>query len=245
MSADESIVVVTAAAGAGVGNAIARRFVAEGATVVISDAHAKRLPAAAEELGVEGEVIDVADSDSLVAHLKGVIHRHGRIDTLVNCAGINSLGPAWELDIGDWRRILEVNLTAPFVAARAVLPAMLERQSGSIINICSIAAWLPSDGECAYQASKAGMLGLTRALAHEAAPHGVRVNAIAPGLVDNPFLARLYGDEHVAQLHARIPMKRPAEAAEVASVAYWLASDETAYITGECITIAGGWYMRP
>ena len=245
MTAEGKVVVVTAAAGAGVGRAIAQRFVSEGATVVISDAHAKRLPVTAAELGVEGEVVDVGDSDALVAHLEGVMSRHGRIDVLVSCAGINTVAPAWELEPSDWRRILEVNLTAPFMAARAVLPSMVERQSGSIINISSIAAWLPSEGECAYQATKAGLLGLTRALAFEAAPFGVRVNAIAPGLVDNPFLARLYGEEHVARLQSRIPMKRSAHPAEIAGAAFWLASDDAAYITGECLTLAGGWYMRP
>jgi NAD(P)-dependent dehydrogenase (short-subunit alcohol dehydrogenase family) len=108
----------------------------------------------------------------------------------------------------------------------------------------SIAAWLPSEGECAYQATKAGLQGLTRALAFESAPFGVRVNAIAPGLVDNPFLARLYSEEHVARLQSRIPMKRSADPAEIAGAAFWLASDDAAYVTGECLTVAGGWYMH-
>ena len=239
------IAVVTAAAGVGVGNAIARRLIGDGATVVISDQNEKRLTATAQELGAESQVVDVADAVDLRAHLGGVLDRHGRIDVMVSCAGINTVSPAWELAEDDWRNIIEVNLTAPFVAAQAVLPQMISRSHGSIINIASIAAWLPSPGEAAYQASKAGLLGLTRALAIDAAPHGVRVNAIAPGLVDNPYLAKIYGQERVDDLLSRIPIGRAVDPAEVAAAASWLASDESSYMTGECLTLAGGWYVRP
>lgn len=236
--------VVTAAAGAGVGHAIAGRFAQAGGTVVISDVHEGRLRRTCDELGVEGAVVDVADERELVDHLHQVIARHGRIDILASCAGVNEVVPAVDLAVARWRHVLDVNLTAPFVGAATVLPGMVDRGWGSIINIASVAAWLPSRDQAAYQATKAGLLGLTRALAFESAAAGVRVNAIAPGLVDNPYLANVYGEAGVRRLRDQIPMGRPAAPEEIAAAALWLASDESAYVTGECITVAGGWYMR-
>lgn len=239
------VAVVTAAAGAGVGNAIARRFRHEGAVVVISDIHEGRLNRATRDLGVEGEVVDVGQRGALERHLHGVIERHGRIDVLVSCAGINVVGPSWDLDDESWRNILEINLTSVFLGAKVVLPGMLERGTGSLISISSIAAWLPSPGEAAYQTTKAGLLALTRALALETAGRGVRVNAIAPGLVENPHLERVYGAERLAAIRAGIPFARGADPAEIAAAALWLASEESSYVTGECLTLAGGWYFRP
>lgn len=235
---DGTVAVVTAAAGAGVGNAVARRLRDEGAIVVISDVHERRLERAAADLGVDGAVVDVGEPGAVERHVADVLDRHGRIDVLVSCAGINVVKSAWELSEDEWRRILDVNLTAPFLAARAGLPSMLARGRGSLIHIASIAAWLSSLGESAYGTTKAGLLGLTRALALETAGRGV------PGLVDNPYLQTVYGPERVAELRARIPMGRAANPAEVAAAVAWLASDESAYVTGECITLAGGWYMR-
>ena len=241
---DGTVAVVTAAAGGGVGNAVARRLRDEGAVVVISDVNERRLERAAADLGVEAAVVDVGAPGAVERHVADVLDRHGHIHVLVSCAGINVVKPAWELAEDEWRRIVDVNLTAPFLAARAVLPSMLAQGCGSLIHIASIAAWLPSPGESGYGTTKAGLLGLTRTLALETAGRGVRVNAIAPGLVDNPYLEAAYGPEHVAELRARIPMGRAATPAEVAAAAAWLASDESAYVTGECITLAGGWYMR-
>jgi 3-oxoacyl-[acyl-carrier protein] reductase len=228
-----------------VGNGIARRFHAEGAVVVISDANEGRVRKVARELGVDGEVVDVGDAGAIRDHLGAVIDRHGRIDILVNAAGINVLAPAWELPEVEWRRIIDVNLTAPFLAARFILPAMIERGQGSIINISSIAAWLPTKGEIAYQTTKAGLVALTRGLALETAGSGVRVNAIAPGLVENRFLEKVYGAERVAALRRAVPFGRGADPAEIGAAALWLASDESSYVTGECLSVAGGWYFRP
>jgi 3-oxoacyl-[acyl-carrier protein] reductase len=238
------IAVVTAAAGMGIGGSIARRLHADGARVVVSDAHAGRLERIRAELGIAGDVVDVTDTDSLPGHLRKVLHEHGRIDILVNCAGANVVKPTWELSDEEWQHVFDVNVTAAFRAARAVMPAMIDCAGGSIINIASIAAWDPAEQEIAYAASKAALIGFTRALAREVAAKGVRVNAVAPSFVENPFLEKLYGPERMRALRASAPLGRGVKPEEVAGVVAWLASDESVYVTGETITIAGGSFFR-
>ena len=138
----------------------------------------------------------------------------------------------------------EVNLTAAFRAARAVLPGMIERASGSIVSVASNAAWSPDMHEVPYSTTKAALIGFTRALGVEVASTGVRVNAIAPGFVENPFLEKLYGADRMTALRAGVPMGRGVLPAEVASAGAWLGSDEASYVTGEVLTVAWGQYVR-
>lgn len=238
------VAVVTAAAGAGIGGSTVRRLHADGATVVASDIHGGRLERLADELGIETAELDVADGAALAAHLHDVEQQHGRVDVLVNCAGANVVAPTWEVDDADWDRVMAVNLGAPFRASRAVLPGMLERGSGCILNIASIAAWNPAPAEVAYSTTKAGLIAFTRALANEVASSGVRVNAVAPGFVQNPFLEKLYGAERMQALQDSAPLGRGVLPEEVAGAISWLVSDEAAYVTGETLTIAGGQAFR-
>lgn len=239
------VAVITAAAGVGIGGTVARRFIADGVQVVASDMHAGRIRRMATELDIEGHVVDVADRRALEGHLLGVLDNHGRIDVLVNCAGTNALGRAWEIDEEDWTRVFNVNVHAAFVACRTALPSMLERGQGAIVNIASTSAWAPSTDEVAYSSSKAALIGLTRALARSVAGTGVRVNAVAPSLVDNPFLKSVYGEEKVEDMTAALPMGRSVRADEVAAVVSWLASDEASYVSGETLAVAGSGFLRP
>jgi 3-oxoacyl-[acyl-carrier protein] reductase len=239
------VAIVTAAAGAGVGGGIVRALHAAGATVVASDVHAGRVERLRTDLGIEVHVVDVGAQGAVEAHVDDVLARHGRLDVLVSCAGINVVKPAWELTEQDWRSVMEVNLNAPFFAARAALPAMIEAGRGVIVSIASVAAWHPTRRESAYHVSKAALVALTRALAIEAAPHGVRVNAIAPGFVENPFLANVYGPEHVERFRAQMPRGHGVLPEEIGATAAWLVSDAASAITGETVAVTGGFLFRP
>jgi 3-oxoacyl-[acyl-carrier protein] reductase len=241
------VALVTAGAGAGIGQATVRRFLEEGATVVLTDAHARRAQevarALSEEFGREvvGRHLDVTDELEVQAVVDETLSAHGRIDVLFNNAGINKLEPVWEMSTGTWRHVLDVCLTGTFYTIRAVLPSMIARRSGRIVNMASVAGWVGSSGgECHYAAAKAGVMGLTRAVASEVARHGIRVNAIAPSLIYNEFLERIYPREFFERARARAPLGRVGEPLDVANVAVFLASDQSAYITGEVLCVAGG-----
>lgn len=238
------VAVVTAAAGAGIGGAVVRRLGQDGATVIASDVHERRLSALGAETGAEVEVVDAGDADALTSHLDEILARHGRIDVLVNCAGINIVKPTWELTDDEWHRIFDVNVTSIVRAARVALPAMQKQASGSIVNIASVGAWHPSPGEAAYSASKAAVVALTRAMALEVAADGIRVNAVAPGFVDHAAVERVYPADRIEALRAAAPQGRGVHPGEVASVVAWLAGDGSTQVTGETITVAGGAFFR-
>lgn len=244
---DGRVALVTAGAGAGIGQATARRFLQEGATVVLTDAHARRVQEVAQALSAEfgrevvGRQLDVTNEEQVREVVEETLATHGRIDVLFNNAGINKLEPIWEMSTATWRLVLDVCLTGTFYMIRAVLPSMIARSSGSIVNMASVAGWVGSSGgECHYAAAKAGVMGLTRAVASEVARHGVRVNAIAPSLIYNEFLERIYPKEFFERARARAPLGRVGEPVDVANVALFLASDQSAYITGEVLCVAGG-----
>ncbi len=249
---DGKVAIVTAAAGAGIGQGAARRFAQAGAQVVVSDAHAGRVQdlaeAMSEEYGrqVPWLAVDVRDVDQVKALVELAQQQFGQIDILMNNAGINRLSPAWEMDEETWRLVIDVNLTGTFHCTRAALPHMIERKSGAIINMASVVGWFGSgDGESHYAAAKAGIMGFTRAVAAEAGKHGVRVNAIAPGLIYNEFLERIYPQEFFERFVKRVPLGRAGEPSDVADLALFLASDLSRYITGEVICISGGAFMAP
>ncbi len=244
---ERQVALVTAGAGAGIGQATARRFLEEGATVVLTDAHGRRVQEVAQSLSeafgreVVGRQLDVTDEDQVQAVVEETLAAHGRIDVLFNNAGINKLEPIWEMSTATWRLVLDVCLTGTFYMIRAVLPSMIARRSGRIVNMASVAGWVGSSGgECHYAAAKAGVMGLTRAVASEVARHGIRVNAIAPSLIYNEFLERIYPREFFERARARAPLGRVGAPLDVANAAVFLASDQSAYITGETLCVAGG-----
>lgn len=248
---DGKIALMTAAAGAGIGQATARRFAREGAEVVVTDAHARRVQELGEAMRTEfgrdflAAEMDVTKPEQVRALVDKALERYGRIDILINNAGINRLAPIWEMDDETWNLVIGVNLTGAFHCMRAVLPAMIRQSSGAIVNMASIAGWQSStQGEAHYSAAKAGVMGLTRAVAAEVARFGIRVNAIAPGLIYNPFLERIYPREFFENFARRVPLGRVGEPEDIANLMIFLVSDQSAYITGEVFCVSGGAYMK-
>lgn len=226
----------------GIGAAIAETFVAKGATVVVADLDGEAAAAKAADLGV-GHLsvsVDVADEASVTAAVDQVIAALGRIDILVNCAGVAMLAPAEELEVAKFRKTLDINLTGSFIVAQVVGRRMLEAGYGRIINIASQAATVAIKDHVAYCASKFGVLGLTKVLAAEWAGRGVTVNSISPTVVLTDLGRRAWegpkGDAH----KAAIPKGRFAEPEEIGAVALFLASDASDMINGADIIVDGG-----
>jgi 3-oxoacyl-[acyl-carrier protein] reductase len=231
-------VLVTAAAGTGIGFATAERCAAEGARVMISDAHARRLGEAAERLGAPSAVCDVTDEAQVRALVAAASATLGHIDVLVNNAGLGGTAPLIEMTDAQWSRVLDVTLTGTFRMMRAMLPHMVARESGAIVNNASVLGWRAQAGQAHYAAAKAGVMALTRCAAIEAAPAKVRINAVAPSLAMHPFLAKVTTDELLAELTAREAFGRAAEPYEVANVIVFLASDYASYMTGEAVPVS-------
>jgi 3-oxoacyl-[acyl-carrier protein] reductase len=243
---------ITAAAGAGIGQATARVLAAAGAAVVITDIDTKRTTKVADALTeqtgreVLGRSLDVTDEAGVAAVVGEIVHERGRIDVLVNNAGTSEPAPLWETSLESWRRVVDVCLTGHFLLMRAVLPQMIERGAGSIVNIASIEAWTSgTPGNTAYHAAKAGVLALTRSVAGQVAPYGVRVNGVAPGLVPNPFLSRMLPADHLQRLQDQIPLGRQIDPEDIANAVLFLVAETGRSITGEIINVSGGAYMRP
>jgi 3-oxoacyl-[acyl-carrier protein] reductase len=238
------VVLVTAAAGTGIGNATARRCIEEGATVVLSDAHERRLGEAADELAEPAGarplalVCDVTVEEQVQALVDGTVAEHGRVDVLVNNAGLGGTAELVEMTDEQWHRVLDITLTGTFRATRAALRQMYGQGSGVIVNNASVLGWRAQAGQAHYAAAKAGVMALTRTAAVEAAPHGVRVNAVAPSLAMHPFLAKVTTDELLHELTRREAFGRAAEPWEVATVIAFLASDYSTYMTGEVVSVS-------
>ena len=234
------IALVTAAAGTGIGSATARRLAAEGATVVISDAHERRLKEAAAELG--GDVLavtcDVTEEDQVATLFAAAVERHGRLDVVVNNAGLGGTAALVDMTDEQWHKVVDVTLTGTFRCTRAALRLLCPQGSGVIVNNASVLGWRAQAGQAHYAAAKAGVMALTRSAAAEAAPHGVRVNAVAPSLAMHPFLAKVTTDELLDELTAREAFGRAAEPWEVATVIAFLASDYSTYMTGEVVSVS-------
>jgi 3-oxoacyl-[acyl-carrier protein] reductase len=246
------IAIVTAAAGAGIGRAVATRFLEEGANVMVTDAHPRRTQEVADELSkqfgreVPGCVVDVTNHAQIQGVVEQTITRFGQIDILFNNAGINKLEPVWECKDETWNLVMNVCLRGTFWMMRAVLPHMIERGKGAIVNMASAAGWIAAgDGEAPYCAAKAGVMGLTRAASAEVARKGIRVNAIAPGVIFNQFLERIYPPKMFEAEKKRNPLGRLGEPVDVANLALFLASDMSSYITGEVVSISGGSVVVP
>jgi 3-oxoacyl-[acyl-carrier protein] reductase len=231
-------VVVTAAAGAGIGFATAQRCVEEGATVLLSDKHERRLAEAGEALGMPAVPCDVTDEASVQALMAGAVERLGRIDVLVNNAGLGGTAELVDMTDEQWHAVLDVTLNGTFRCTRAVLRHMYDRGEGVVVNNASVIGWRAQAGQAHYAAAKAGVMAFTRSTAMEAARHGVRVNAVAPSLAVHPFLAKVTTEELLEELAAREAFGRSAEPWEVANVIVFLASDYSSYLTGEVLSVS-------
>ncbi len=251
MDFEGKIVFVTAAAGAGIGQACARTFASEGATVVISDRHAERTESVAASITadtgseVTGLACDVRDETRIDEVINGVVDKYGKLDVVVNNSGINQLAELHEMPTDTWRHVIDVSLTGPFLVTRRALSIMREQKRGAIVNMSSIAGWMrPAVGESHYAAAKAGIMGFTRAAAIEGAPFGIRVNAVAPGLAWNEFLAKVYSPEYVEDMARQTPLGRAGTPQDIANAVAFLASDKASFITGEVLCVSGGYHLH-
>lgn len=243
---DGRTAVITAAAGAGIGGATARRFLEEGARVVLGDAHARRLQATAQALAEEfgaGQVAslpcDVTDEDQVNALLDAAEERHGRLDIVVNNAGLGGTADLVEMTDTQWDTVLDVTLNGTFRCTRAALRRMKAAgRGGVIVNNASVVGWRAQRGQAHYAAAKAGVMALTRCAAMEAAGYGVRVNAVSPSLAMHPHLAKVTTPELLAELTEREAFGRWAEPWEVANVIVFLAGDYASYMTGETVSVS-------
>ena len=228
----------------GIGYATAERMLASGASVVLWDIDAARLDQAVAALASRGPVsadrVELTEEDSVAAAAAATLARHGRIDILVNNAGITGgNAPTWELDPAVWRRVVEVNLIAPFLACRAVVPQMIAQGYGRIVNIASVAGKEGNPNASHYSASKAGLIGLTKSLGKELATKGVLVNAVAPAAARTAIFDQM-APEHIAFMLGKIPMGRLVTVEEVAAMVCWLASEESSFSTGAVFDLSGG-----
>lgn len=237
-------VLVTAAAGTGIGFAAARRCAEEGARVVISDRHERRLSEAADKLAeISGErplavVCDVT-SQTQVQHLfDTAVTEYGHLDVAVNNAGLGGDTRLVDMTDEQWSAVLDVTLNGTFRCTRAALRHMIPRGTGVVVNNASVIGWRAQAGQGHYAAAKAGVMALTRCAAIEAAPAGVRVNAVAPSIAMHPYLAKVSSEEFLAELSAREAFGRAAEPWEIADVIVFLASDYSSYMTGEVVSVS-------
>ncbi len=233
------VVVVTAAAGSGIGGATARRAQEEGATVVVSDRHERRLKETAADLGgvlaVPCDVTVERDVQRLVDEASAV---HGAIDVMVNNAGLGGTANLIDMTDEQWSAVLDVTLTGTMRCTRAAMRHMVPRGSGVIVNNASVLGWRAQAGQAHYAAAKAGVMALTRCAAMEGAPAGVRVNAVAPSLAMHANLEKVMDPAELAALVDREAFGRSATLDEVANVIVFLASDLSSYLTGEVISVS-------
>ncbi|EIM73856.1 short-chain dehydrogenase/reductase [Nitratireductor aquibiodomus RA22] len=222
----------------GIGLATAERFIASGAEVVLWDINAANLDRATDALGgsASGRVVELTDESAV----NDAAREAGAIDILVNNAGITGgNGKTWELAPDIWRRTVEVNLVAPYLTCRALVPGMIERGYGRIVNIASIAGKEGNPNASHYSASKAGLIGLTKSLGKELAKTGVIVNCLTPAAARTPIFDQM-SQEHIDYMLSKIPLERFLEPAEAAAMIAWLASQECSFTTGGVFDISGG-----
>jgi 3-oxoacyl-[acyl-carrier protein] reductase len=237
--------VVTAAAGTGIGFAAAKKCIEEGARVLISDIHERRLGEAVDRLEQEtgqrpaSALCNVTVEDDVQNLVAVAVRELGGIDVMINNAGLGGTADIVDMTDDQWNVVIDVTLNGTFRATRAVLRHMIERgQGGAIVNNASVIAWRAQAGQAHYAAAKAGVMALTRCAALEAAPHRIRVNCVAPSLAMHPFLAKVSNQEFLDSLIGLEAFNRPAETWEIANVMVFLASEYSSYMTGEVLSVS-------
>ncbi len=244
MLLEDRVAIVTGGA-QGIGRAIAERFHAEGATVVLADLDGDIAAATADEIGerADGVACNVVEEADVAALVDGAVERHGRVDVLVNNAGITRDGMMHKMTLADFRAVVDVHLQGTWLCSREALTHMRSRDGGgAIVNLSSISGKVGNLGQTNYAAAKAGIVGMTKATAREGARFGIRANAIQPGLIRTAMTEAMPDDAYEAA-EAGIPLGRAGEPDEVANVALFLASDLSSYVTGVTVEVAGGRHM--
>ena len=247
MALEEKIAVVTGG-GQGLGRAITLALVSAGAKAVVADMNPDSAEAVAAEVAdAGGEAlavqVDVADDASVAALRERAVDRFGRVDVLAANAGLYPRSMVVDMPEEEWDRVLDVNVGGQFLCARAFVPAMKQQGSGRIICTASSIAYKGQPGHAHYAASKAATLGLVRGLARELAPHGITVNAVAPGTANTAMPRQHRSEESMRERGARVPLGRIAEPEDIANTVAFLASDAAAYITGQTLVVNGGDFM--
>jgi len=239
---------VITGAGSGIGRQIAERFAEQGASIVVGDIDADAAAGAAQQLEAQGHAAlgvrcDVTDEQSMQGLVSAALERFSAVDVMVNNAGFTRDAVMRKMSLEDFRSVIEVHLVGAWLGTRTASAAMREAgRGGSIINMSSISGKVGNPGQTNYSAAKAGMVGLTKAAAKEVARHGVRVNAIQPGLIDTAMTAAMPADVLASRI-TEIPLGRIGQVGDVANAALFLASDLSAYITGTVIEVTGGRHM--
>jgi 3-oxoacyl-[acyl-carrier protein] reductase len=241
----DKVAIVTGAS-RGIGREVALLLAARGAQVVAAarEDHAAGTVSAIGAAGGRAEAasLDVTDTSAIVALVSGALERHGRIDILVNNAGIARDQLLMRMKRDDWDQVIATNLTAAFACTQAVIKPMIRQRAGRIISISSVVGQVGNAGQSNYAASKAGLIGFSKALAREVASRGVTVNVVAPGLIDTD-MTRAITDKAQVDWAAQIPLGRLGTTGDVAAAVCFLASDEASYITGQVLAVNGGMYM--
>ncbi|MDT5155049.1 MAG: 3-oxoacyl-[acyl-carrier protein] reductase [Mycobacterium sp.] len=239
------VVLVTAAAGTGIGSSAARRALAEGADVVVSDFHERRLGETRDELAglglgrVDSVVCDVTSTEAVDSLITTAVEKMGRIDVLINNAGLGGQTPVIDMNDDEWDRVLNVTLSSVMRATRAALRYFRDAGNGGVIvNNASVLGWRAQHSQSHYAAAKAGVMALTRCSAIEAVEYGVRINAVSPSIARHKFLERTSSSELLDQLASEEAFGRAAEPWEVAATMAFLASDYSSYLTGEIISVS-------
>lgn len=226
----------------GIGRAIVERLAADDALVLIGDIDKKAGDALVAELGATttAYALDVTSEESWKGALDAANAFGGKVDILVNNAGIaGRSAPCWEMSLAEWQQMLDIDLTGVFLGCKTVLPGMIERGYGRVVNIASIAGKEGNPNASHYSAAKAGVIGFTKSAGKETATTGVLVNAITPAVIETEILQQV-GPEHVKYMTSRIPMSRTGKPEEVAALAAWLSSDDVTFSTGAVFDISGG-----
>jgi 3-oxoacyl-[acyl-carrier protein] reductase len=245
-SLKDKVAVVTGAS-QGIGRETALALAEAGARVVVAARNEEKLAALAGAIAAAGGEafglqMDVADAEQVKAGFRQVIEKFGRLDILVNNAAVTRDGLAMRMKKEDWEAVLQTNLTGAHLCIQQALPTMMKARAGRIINISSIVAQMGNAGQANYVAAKAGLLGLTKAIAIEIASRGITVNAVAPGFIDTP-MTDVLPDKVKEELKVRIPLGRMGSARDVAAAIVFLASDEAGYITGHVLNVNGGMHL--
>ncbi len=240
-------VAIVTGGGSGIGESICRAYAKEGAVVVIADMDLKGGERVASAIKADGGTasayqVDIRNADQIASTVSDTVAKHGRIDVLVNNAGARIIKGFMQHSMDDWNKMLDINLSGPFMFSQAVVPNMVKNGGGVIINLCSIASFMGRPNRCAYVAAKTGLLGLTRAMSMDLSVKKIRVNAIAPGMVASPFNQVFAEAEDTGDAWAGENLiGRWGQPDDIAGAAVFLASDESGFITGSEIKIEGGW----